>query len=218
MSDRKINRKAFIRKLSFGLLSVPLIAKGCSTSVESQTKDGHCGFTDSATEGPFFVSNSRNSANINFTNLPGKEMKVTGAVFGGEDGKTRIAGARIEVWHCDKDGLYHPTGDGDISEYEASEIALRGHVITNTKGEYSFTSIEPGLYPGRRRHIHYKIIAEDHRELTTQSYWLSEKDDRIARSDWTDRNTELCRYVDFKRTEDDGIEGTFDIYLESVRS
>ena len=215
MTKEKIDRKEFIRKVGLGLLSVPLIVQGCSTSAESQTiADDHCGFTDSATEGPFFVSNSRESVNINFTKLPGEPMEVSGVVYGGNDGKTRVAGAKIEIWHSDKDGNYHPTGDGDISEYKASEIALRGHVFTNDKGEYSFNSIVPGLYPGRRRHIHYKIIADKHRELTTQSYWLAEKDDQVARRDWTDRNTELCRYVDFKSVENGGVEGVFDIYLE----
>lgn len=215
MKNDKIDRKEFLKKASLGLLSLPLIVQGCSTSAESQTTDAdHCGFTDSATEGPFFVSNSRETVNINYTNLPGKPIKVSGVVYGGEDGKTRLSGVKIEVWHSDKDGDYHPTGDGDISDYKPSEIALRGHVFTNEKGEYSFSSIEPGLYPGRRRHIHYAIIAQDHEELTTQSYWLSEKEDQIAKNDWTDRNTELCRYVHFKKIGSEAVEGTFDIYLQ----
>ena len=210
-----MNRKEFLRKTGFGLLSVPILMQSCSTKTQSQVTGAEdCGFTDSATEGPFFVNNSRKTVNINFTNLPGKPIKVSGVVYSGEDGKTPLANAKIEIWHADKDGNYHPTGDGDISDYKASEIALRGHVFTNEKGEYSFKSIEPGLYPGRRRHIHYKISAKDHKELTTQSYWLSEKDDQIARNDWTDRNTEICRYVDFKSDGEKGVAGTFDIYLE----
>ena len=215
MKNDKIDRKEFFKKAGLGLLSFPFLVQGCSTNAESQTiTEDHCGFTDSATEGPFFVSNSRESVNINFSGLPGTPMKVSGVVYGGEDGKNRLSGVKIEIWHSDKDGVYYPTGDGDISDYKASEIALRGHVFTNEKGEYSFTSIEPGLYPGRRRHIHYKIIASDHDELTTQSYWLSEKDDQVARNDWTDRDTETCRYVDFKKIGENGAQGTFDIYLE----
>ncbi len=216
MKNEKIDRKEFIRKAGLGLLSIPLIVQGCASSAESQTAVGKdCGFTDSATEGPFFVSNSRENVNINFTNLPGKPMNLSGVVYGGEDGKTRISGVKIEVWHADKDGIYYPTGDGNISDYKASEIALRGHVFTDEKGAYSFTSIEPGLYPGRRRHIHYKIIAKDHQELTTQSYWMSEKDDQTARNDWTDRNTESCRYVDFKNAGKEGAHGTFDVFLKT---
>ncbi|NNE97779.1 MAG: hypothetical protein HKN25_02030 [Pyrinomonadaceae bacterium] len=213
MKNEKINRKEFLKKAGFGLFSIPLIIQGCSTAGESQTPD-HCGFTDSATEGPFFVSSSRESVNINFTKLPGKPMNVNGIVYGGKNGETPVANAKIEVWHADKDGIYYPTGDGDISDYKASEIALRGHVFTNEKGEYSFYSIEPGLYPGRRRHIHYKIIAKGHRELTTQSYWMSDRGSIREQNDWTDRNTEICRYVDFKQDGNEGVAGVFDIYLE----
>ncbi len=217
MKNEKIDRKEFIRKAGLGLLSFPLVIQCFSGSAEFQTAVGKdCGFTDSATEGPFFVSNARETVNINFSDLPGKPIKVSGVVYGGEYGKTPISWVRIEVWHADKDGIYYPTGDGDISDYKASEIALRGHVFTNENGEYSFTSIEPGLYPGRRRHIHYKIIAKDHQELTTQSYWMSEKDGQLARNDWTDRNTELCRYVDFKNVGKEGAHGTFDIFLKTL--
>ena len=214
MKNEPIDRKEFIRRASLSLLSIPVVFQGCSISVESQTSGSeHCGYTDSATEGPFFVSSSRHTVDINYTNLPGKPIRVSGVVYGGEDGKTPLSNVRIEVWHSDKDGTYHPTGDGDISDYKASEIALRGHVFTNEQGEYSFSSIEPGLYPGRRRHIHYKIIANEHDELTTQSYWLSEKDDEIAQNDWTDRNTEACRYVAFEKVGE-RVEGKFDIYLK----
>jgi protocatechuate 3,4-dioxygenase beta subunit len=215
MKTEKINRKEFLKKAAMGLVSIPLIIQGCSTEAESQMTN-HCGLTDSATEGPFFVSNTPESVNINFTNLPGKPMKVKGTVYGGKDGETPLANAKIEVWHCDGEGVYYPEGSGDISRYKNSDIALRGHVFTNQKGEYAFHSIQPGLYTGRRRHIHYKITAKNHQELTTQSYWLSEKGDERERYDRTDRNTEACRYIDFKGDGKNGIEGTFDIYLKQI--
>lgn len=178
-------------------------------------ENNDCGYTDAATEGPFFIKNSPEAVNLNYTNLPGKAMKVSGVVFGDAEGKEVISNAKIEVWHCDSNGVYYPTGRGDISQYKESEIALRGYVITSAKGEYAFHSIVPGLYSGRRRHIHYKISAPGYHTLTTQSYWLDEKGTERERIDRTDRNTEECRYIDFKPIKN-GVAGIFHIYLRPL--
>ena len=215
-NNKSVTRKKFLKKLGIGIVAVPLTILGVSAFKKEDNiiAEDDCGLTDWATEGPFYVENTKESVNINFTNLPGKKMKVSGTVYSGTDKSTPIVNAKIEVWHADKEGIYYPTGEGDISEYKQSEIALRGFVITDDKGHYSFHSIEPGLYYGRRRHLHYKISAKNHKTITTQSYWLSEKGTKREKIDRTDSNTEDCRYVDFKKSKQ-GIIGTFDIYLES---
>lgn len=172
-----------------------------------------CGYTDRATEGPFYVSNTKETVNLNYSNLPGTPMEVHGTVYGDQQGKVTIPEATIEIWHCDNDGVYHPTGNGDISKYRASQVKLRGYVISDKNGAFRFRSIVPGLYSGRRRHIHYKIHADGYPSLTTQSYWLSEKGNRRESVDRTDRNTESCRYVDFSESPDGLMIGQFDIYL-----
>ncbi|MGH1386427.1 hypothetical protein [Kordia sp.] len=214
-NNKNVSRKAFLQKLGLGVVAVPLATLGISSfkKEEEIIEQNDCGLTDWATEGPFYVRNTKESVNINFTNLPGNAMKVTGTVYSGTDQSNPIADAKIEIWHADKDGIYHPTGDGDITRYKPSEIELRGFVITDKNGQYAFHSIEPGLYSGRRRHIHYKISAKNHESITTQSYWLSEKGTKRERIDRTDSNTEDCRYIDFKNSKN-GIAGTFDIYLK----
>ncbi|NER12821.1 hypothetical protein GWK08_05175 [Leptobacterium flavescens] len=213
---KNISRKSFLSRLGLGLLSVPLAVKGVSAAVkEPKNDDTDCGYTDSASEGPFFVRNTIETVNLNFTNLPGTPMRISGTVFGDEEGKRKVADAKIEIWHCDDEGTYHPTGNGDISRYKDSEVALRGFVISDKQGAFSFKSITPGLYYGRRRHIHYKISAKGYRSLTTQSYWLNEKGGQRERLDRTDRGTEDCRYIDFKNNN--GIsEGVFNIYLKKA--
>ncbi|OJJ21485.1 hypothetical protein BKI52_13140 [marine bacterium AO1-C] len=213
---KSLNRKGFLKVLGVGLLALPATGYGLKTTQTDQEppplpKDNHCGFTDPATEGPFFVANTAEVVNINFTSLPGTPIKVQGTVYSGKRGNIPLANVKIEIWHADREGVYHPAGDGDIADYDSSEIALRGHVYTNAKGEYAFHSIRPGIYGSRRRHIHYKITAPKHRSLTTQTYWLEEKNNHRDR---TDRNTEECRYINFKKNSR-GIEvGTFDIYLK----
>ena len=220
MNNKKsLNRKGFLKTLGIGLLALPVTGYGLKTDQVYQDKeppplpkDKDCGFTDPAEEGPFFVANTAEVVNINFTNLPGTPIKVQGIVYGGKHGNTPLANVKIEIWHADREGVYHPTGSGDITDYDASEIALRGHVYTNVKGEYAFHSIRPGIYGSRRRHIHYKITAPHHRPLTTQTYWQEEKNNQRDR---VDRNTEECRYIHFRKNRQ-GVEvGTFDIYLKA---
>lgn len=213
---KNISRKKFLSRLGFGLVSIPLTIKGISAATMSNStkNETDCGYTDAATEGPFFVKNTAKAVNINFTNLPGNPMNVSGAIYGDTEGNVLVPNAKIEIWHCDDEGVYHPTGNGNISKYKNTQIALRGYVISDKNGKYSFRSIVPGLYSGRRRHIHYKISAKGFKTLTTQSYWLSEKGDQRSQIDRTDRNTEDCRYIDFKKQKNGLHEGEFNIFLE----
>lgn len=213
MKKKKLSRKVFLQAAGMALFPIPLLRYLDNNTAKDQ--GDHCGFTDSATAGPFYLSNTAETVNINYTNLPGIPLYIQGTVYGGKDGRQPVANAKIEIWHADNGGIYYPTGRGDVSDYEPSEIALRGYVITNEKGEYAFQSIKAGLYSGRRRHIHYRITAPGHQELTTQSYWKDEKGDERERVDRTDRNTEDCRYIDFQRTDAGAEAGVFDIYLRT---
>ncbi|MDN5199809.1 hypothetical protein QQ008_00505 [Fulvivirgaceae bacterium BMA10] len=219
MKKKHISRKNFLKQAGLGFVLTPLAAINMATSSKEDNDiqdTSKCGYTNSAAAGPFYVKNSPESVNINFTNLPGTPMKITGKVLGGKGGSKPIKDAKIEVWHCDHKGKYHPQGSGDISNYDDAEIALRGTVFTDENGAYAFHSIKPGVYYGRRRHIHYKITAKGYKPLITQSYWLDEKGNQRERNDRTDRNTEDCRYIDFRDLGKDGWVGAFDIHLEKV--
>lgn len=59
--------------------------------------------------------------------------------------------ARVNIWHCDKDGLYSGYGDQQGLTY------LRGYQMTNANGEVEFVTIFPGWYTGRICHIHFQV-------------------------------------------------------------
>jgi protocatechuate 3,4-dioxygenase beta subunit len=170
-----------------------------------------CGPTGRATEGPFYVANTPDAVDINPARMPGAAMHIGGTVYGA-DGVTPVAGAKVEIWHADSDGRYHPEDNGDIARYRRSQINLRGSVHTDAQGRYAFDSIVPGHYGDRRRHLHWKVSAAGHRALTTQSYWLDERGTPRDKGDGTDSRAEACRWVDF--TARDGVvHGVFDIVL-----
>ena len=79
-------------------------------------------------------------------------------------------------------------------------------------GRYAFTSIVPGHYGDRRRHVHWKVVAPGHRALTTQSYWLDERGSPRDRGDSAERRVDACRWLDFRDEQGTAV-GTFDIVL-----
>lgn len=148
-------------------------------------------------EGPFFVRNVAPAVDINMRRARGKPMRVSGVVHGGVDGMTPLAGVKVEIWHCDSDGNYHPNGNGDVGRYHPAEINLRGSTKTDAQGRFAFDSIVPGHYGARRRHIHWRFEASGHLAVTTQTYWLKDKGSLRAGADFVDRNPESCRWLAF---------------------
>jgi protocatechuate 3,4-dioxygenase beta subunit len=67
-----------------------------------------------------------------------------------------VAGAIVDVWHCDATGLYSHYISGSTSNTDATTF-LRGIQVSDTQGMVSFASLYPGFYQGRTTHIHVKV-------------------------------------------------------------
>lgn len=195
------SRRTLITSMSAGLLlaAAPRAFSRRTTAGECEPEDcTTCGPTASSTAGPFYVSNTPLTSDINLLRAPGTPMKVAGIVLGGADGRRALAGARVELWHADSAGRYHPEGSGDTSRYRADEINLRGQVVAGVDGRFSFTSIVPAHYANRRRHLHWRVVADEHRTLVTQTYWRDELGTARERLDPIDHEPESCRWIDFQ--------------------
>jgi protocatechuate 3,4-dioxygenase beta subunit len=86
---------------------------------------------------------------------------------------TPLAGALVDVWHCDAMGVYSDVRDPGGST--VGQKFLRGAQPTDGAGIARFTTIYPGWYPGRAVHIHFKVrtspaAARGH-EFTSQIYF-----------------------------------------------
>ena len=147
----------------------------------------NCGITAEVTEGPYYVSgtDALPDGNLNYSNLPGDLLSISGHVYEGLDTSKPLSSAKIEIWHADNSGSYHPNRNGPVTNYKMEEIALRGFVTTDAGGAYKFTTVYPGEYSGRTRHIHFKINASGFPELTTQLIMPAKPGDKLTFDDDT---------------------------------
>ncbi|HTJ31974.1 MAG TPA: carbohydrate-binding protein [Dactylosporangium sp.] len=144
-------------------------------------------------EGPYFKPNSPMRTAI-ASGIPGTRLTLSGFVFG--IACQPIANALLDFWQADDSGAYDNSG-----------FRLRGHQFTDARGAYTLSTIVPGLYPGRTRHIHVKVQAPNRSVLTTQLYFPGEPRNNTD----TLYDPALLMTV---RTVSGGREATFDVVLD----
>jgi protocatechuate 3,4-dioxygenase beta subunit len=118
--------------------------------------------TIAQTEGPYYTPNTPQRISLIEEGISGTPLLLAGFVLGTDC--TPIARALVDFWHCDDAGVYDNVG-----------FRLRGHQFSDDLGRYQLTTIVPGLYPGRTRHIHVKVQAPNQPVLTTQLYFPGEE-------------------------------------------
>ncbi|MGE3923881.1 MAG: hypothetical protein AB7G13_13220 [Lautropia sp.] len=121
--------------------------------------DRRAAATPRQTEGPYFTANSPRRDSLIEAGTTGTRLLLTGRVV---DAECRpVGGALLDFWQADAEGAYDNQG-----------FRLRGHLLADADGRYRLTTIVPGLYPGRTRHIHVKVLRPGQaRGLTTQLYF-----------------------------------------------
>ena len=139
------------------------------------------------TEGPYFVDVMLNRSDIR-SDPDTSEVKEGAPLLLafraseiGNNACTPLAGALVDVWHCDADGVY--SGVTDRSFNTTGQKWLRGYQVTDAKGTAAFTTIYPGWYPGRTIHIHFKVRtdpdAAQGREFTSQLFFDDALSDQV---------------------------------------
>ena len=165
MTDRLLehNRRIFLRATlalaaSAGT-STRLLAQSARLAPTPECKPGRT--TPTQTEGPFYTPRTPLKANFR-ADAAGQPIVLEGYVL--DTGCKPLASAWLDFWHADSAGAYDNTG-----------LRLRGHQMTDAEGRYRLETILPAVYPGRTRHIHVKVRAnEGGRILTTQTYFPGE--------------------------------------------
>src|SRR4030095_2511853 len=114
-----------------------------------------CVATPEQTEGPFFVDTRQERSDVRSDPAGGAQRAGPALALdlavsrSGAAGCAPLAGAIVDIWHCDADGVYSGT--------RGSERFLRGYQVSDANGRVRFVTIYPGWYSGRAVHIHFKV-------------------------------------------------------------
>lgn len=156
-------------------------AGATGTSIPTPSAVPDCVVVPVLTEGPYFVDEMLERQDIRADSSgeivkAGVLLKLMFRVSDVTGGDCRpLAGAQVDVWHCDAEGRYSGVVDRMVGFDTSDQDWLRGYQITDDNGLAEFITIYPGWYPGRAVHIHFKIRtdpqAERVHEFTSQVFF-----------------------------------------------
>jgi protocatechuate 3,4-dioxygenase beta subunit len=157
LNKNSVNHERRHLLLQAGYLSAtaPVLAlAGCggseSTDTSTAVVSGSCSaITPAVPQGPYYVPA------LNRTDITEGRPGVPAVYrFKVQDSNCKpIIGAVVDIWQCDKDGVYSAFS----SQNTSGETWLRGFFATGVDGMVSFNSIFPGWYDGRLTHLHAKV-------------------------------------------------------------
>ena len=218
---KKIPRIRYLsRREMLGLVgstAAGLALAGCTTSGSGQSGPGEttsastagttaetastCVVRPEQTEGPYFVDTMLDRSDIR-EDREGTPLELVFNVSRVDAGDAAacgtLAGALVDIWHCDALGQYSGV------ENNEGETFLRGYQLTDDSGTARFTTVYPGWYRGRAVHIHFKIRSspesEQGYEFTSQLYFDDALTDEVySQGPYAERGEPDLR------NDDDGI-------------
>ncbi len=172
-----MQRKEFLKNFGLGTTLIPMLAS-CSEddsieeAIDSGTDSGACVITDTETDGPYPLYNSRGSSINRIDITDGKEgipLSMTITVKNVNDNCNIIENVRVDIWHCDKDGYYSGyTNSGSLgTQNNTAKVFCRGLQYSDANGVVKFSTIYPGWYQGRVTHIHVQVYVGSTLKLTS---------------------------------------------------
>ena len=135
------------------------------------------------TEGPYYVDERLDRSDIRSDPATGEVRPGVALALAfnvsrlAADTCSPLAGAVVDVWHCDALGAY-----SDVRDPGGSTVGhqfLRGYQTTDAAGQARFTTIYPGAYRGRAVHVHFKIRTVSGQEFVSQIYFDDALTDRV---------------------------------------
>jgi protocatechuate 3,4-dioxygenase beta subunit len=163
-----MNRKEFLK-------SVGLLGAGLSFPLRTEESEVNaspnedCVLVPSETAGPFPLDLGENSFFFRQDIREGQEgakLKMKMRIVD-VDGCTAMPNVRVNIWHCDKDGIYSGYNTGS-NQGNTEDTYLRGYQIADANGEVEFVTVFPGIYPGRICHIHFQVFVSSSYSAVSQ--------------------------------------------------
>ncbi|MFF4832315.1 intradiol ring-cleavage dioxygenase [Streptomyces sp. NPDC001315] len=141
-------------------------ADASATASATSTNSGACVLMSSVTEGPYYLDGALVRKDIT-EGKSGVPLTLRITVQDTTESCNPVAGAAVEIWHCDAWGYYsgyttaNPGGSAPAESEDGStandNTYLRGYQIANGNGVVKFETIFPGWYTPRTCHIHVRV-------------------------------------------------------------
>ncbi|HEX9463808.1 MAG TPA: protocatechuate 3,4-dioxygenase [Alphaproteobacteria bacterium] len=128
-------------------------------------------------EGPFYPRSFPLDVDNDLVRVSGRDGQAAGDILHvigrvlDVNGRP-VQGAQLEIWQCDRFGVYHYVNDR--SGRQDPDFQGYGRTIAAADGAYRFRTIRPVPYPGRTPHIHFIVRPPAAPRLTTQMYVAGE--------------------------------------------
>lgn len=167
-----MERKEFLKQIGLTGMMLPLLASCKDDSVTPDNNSG-CSVTDTETDGPYPLYTSRGSSiqRVDITDgKTGLSLDMTITVKDVNTNCAIVSDARVDIWHCDKDGYYSGyTNSGYLgTQNNSAAVFCRGLQYSDASGQVKFKTIYPGWYTGRVTHLHVQVYVNNSLKLTSQ--------------------------------------------------
>jgi protocatechuate 3,4-dioxygenase beta subunit len=166
---------AVIAATGFKQLNFSQIASTATPEAADATLPA-CIVRPAETEGPYFVDEMLNRFDVRVDPADGTVKEGIPLLLKfrvsemSANACTPLAGAQVDIWHCDALGVYSDVQDRSFNT--VGQRWLRGYQVTDENGIAEVMTIYPGWYQGRTVHIHFKIrtdpASESGYEFTSQ--------------------------------------------------
>lgn len=159
--------------------------------------------------GPFYRPNSPIRNNLTVKGQTANLIELSG-IIRHKDCTTPYKKAKIELWHCDADGIY----DNASVEYR-----FRGTAYSDENGHYSFMTILPVPYDAggghiRPAHFHLMITAEGYQPLVTQLYFSG--DTNISKDLYASSPVAKNRILDTETLKDGTKKVSYNVSMSNI--
>jgi len=198
-----MERKNFLKTFAIMAAAGPLIIDGCkkdgvtksttsttgTTTSTTSTNGSTCIVSPTETEGPFPYPGGKANNPLKRTDVTdsqtGVPLAITFLVVNVNDNCNVVTNARVDIWHCNKDGYYsgYANQPGILgTQTYVGKTWLRGYQVSDATGLANFSTIYPGWYTGRATHIHFEVYVNNVLKKTSQLTFSETISDAVHQS------------------------------------
>ncbi|MBW4890018.1 hypothetical protein KXQ82_09835 [Mucilaginibacter sp. HMF5004] len=181
-----MERKNFLKQFAIAATAGPMVLEACkktsstdsSTALSSSTSGSTstvAGEIPTEVEGPYPYVGGEITNPLQRVDITGGQtgvaLALTLTVVNANKSNAVVPNARVDIWHCNKDGYYSGYANQSSvlgTQSYVGQTWLRGYQVSDTAGQVKFSTIYPGWYSGRATHVHIEIFINNVLVKTTQ--------------------------------------------------